>query len=103
MRCASLFGFPTLTSASFAQVFQGLGVVSGQNASVANAISSDGTTVVGTSIPFGGVAWRWTASTSRIDLGAAPGGFQMIQANDVSSDGSVIVGSMQTSTAGFAW
>jgi len=41
MRCASLFGFPTLTSASFAQVFQGLGVVSGQNASVANAISSE--------------------------------------------------------------
>ncbi|MFO0831469.1 MAG: hypothetical protein U0637_06460 [Phycisphaerales bacterium] len=94
MRTVGVIGASLLVTTCMGQVFVGLGVVPGANASTANAISSDGSTVVGTSQQFGGAAWRWTLSTGRVDLGALPGGFLMEHANDVSGDGSVIVGGM---------
>lgn len=94
MRVLVILGLTGLGTSCFGQVFTGLGVVPGANASTANAISSDGMVVVGTSQQFGGAAWRWTQATGRVDLGAAPAGFIMEQAGDVSGDGSVIVGGM---------
>lgn len=102
MRIGLIVGMMVVTPC-FGQVFQGLGVVSGQNASISNAISSDGTTVVGTSIQFGGVAWRWTQATGRVDLGQVPSGFIMEQASSVSGDGSVIVGGMNDGNNSQAW
>jgi len=60
----------------------------------ATAISGDGTTVVG----WGGdgtghdVAFSWTLAEGMVNLGTIPGGGRFTVANDVSADGSVIVG-----------
>ncbi len=103
MRNAATIALVGLASSCFGQVFQGLGVVPGANSSQPYGLSSDGTTVVGSSQQFGGDAWRWTAATGRVDLGPAPFGFQMLQANDVSGNGSIIVGSMQGQGGTAAW
>jgi uncharacterized membrane protein len=74
---------PTITAA--APVFRGLGVVNGS----ANAVSADGSTVVGTMYGAGGAseAFRWTLATGIQCLGSAPSG-----ASAVSADGSIVVG-----------
>jgi probable HAF family extracellular repeat protein len=60
----------------------------GQFESKANAVSADGSVVVGTT----GEAFRWTAAEGMVGLGDLPGaGFQSA-AHGVSADGSVIVG-----------
>ncbi|MCO6043656.1 hypothetical protein NG895_07030 [Aeoliella sp. ICT_H6.2] len=69
------------------------------------AISSDGTTIVGSDSPplyggpyqhdgetYGGQAYRWTESTGMVGLGDLPGGEFNSAASDVSADGSVVVG-----------
>jgi probable HAF family extracellular repeat protein len=60
------------------------------------AVSADGAVVVGSS-NFGShvEAFRWSAQTGMIGLGAVPG-FSNSLANDVSADGTVVVGSGQS-------
>jgi probable HAF family extracellular repeat protein len=72
--------------------------------SSANAISADGSVVVGYGtaagrpIPSGGStaltreAFRWTAATGLVSLGVLPGSYQGTEARAVSADGSVVVG-----------
>lgn len=60
----------------------------GPIASVANAISADGSTVVGTS---GSEAFRWFASSGMVGLGRLPGDL-FSEALAVSADGSTVVG-----------
>jgi probable HAF family extracellular repeat protein len=68
-----------------------LGTIGG-NGSVANAVSADGSVVVGTANDSNGNprAIRWTAATGIQDLGTLGGDWS--EATDVSADGSVIVG-----------
>jgi probable HAF family extracellular repeat protein len=56
----------------------------------ANAISADGTVIVGQNCP--GQAFRWTAATGMVSLGNLPGGSGYSEAFATSADGSVIVG-----------
>jgi uncharacterized membrane protein len=79
---ATLFAVPT-----GAMSFTPLGFLPGGSRSVANAISNDGTTVVGAT---SGSAFRWTATTGMVALGNLPGGGSGAEA--VSSNGSVIAG-----------
>jgi hypothetical protein len=63
---ATLFAVPT-----GAMSFTPLGFLPGGSRSVANAISNDGTIVVGAT---SGSAFRWTATTGMVALGNLPGG-----------------------------
>ena len=64
----------------------------GGNGSVANAVSANGSVVVGTALDSNGNsrAVRWTAATGLQDLGTLGGDWS--EATDVSADGSIIVG-----------
>lgn len=79
--------------------FKWLTKLPGDQLSVVNAISDDGSTVVGTSYsnpnsPTGVTrAFRWTTSGGFQTIGDLPGGIQASQAVGVSGDGSVVVGS----------
>lgn len=81
----------------------------GSYASRALAISDAGTVVVGLSQRpqdrHGYNAWRWTQATGMVDLGDLPGGDPHGIANDVSADGSVVVGASSSSAGseGFIW
>ena len=88
--------------------FMGLGdLPGGQYGSGANAVSADGSTVVGWS--FSGEweeAFRWTRTTGMVGLGDLPGGMFESYALGVSGDGSVVVGHGETGTVGsqaFRW
>jgi probable HAF family extracellular repeat protein len=89
----------------------GLGFIQGSlapiNASSAEAVSPDGSVVVGSNEAFGGVgrqAFRWTQATGMVGLGRLPGG-TFSEATDISADGSVIVGQSETfaSIDAFRW
>jgi probable HAF family extracellular repeat protein len=90
---------------------KGLGDLPGPGAfaSRATAVSSDGEVVVGLSqrpqSQHGYNAWRWTRATGMVDIGDLPGGDPHGIANDVSADGSVVVGSSSSSAGneGFVW
>lgn len=88
-------------------VFIGLGnLTGGEFQSFANAISADGTTIVGTSFTsLGQEAFRWTFDGGMISLGELPGGVFGSQANDISADGSIIVGNSGSSigTEAYRW
>ena len=81
-------------------------------ASVALAISADGTTVVGSAAStFGPVideAFRWTEATGMVPLGTLPG-YSNSRAISVSADGAVVAGFSQTELVsgllfeGFRW
>ena len=73
-------------------------------ASVAHAVSADGSVVVGSG-GAGSGAFRWTAAGGSQDLGALPGG-SAASAYGVSADGNVVVGSAQNSAGewrAFRW
>lgn len=80
----------------------GLGFLPGQASSMANAISDDGSTIVGNS---GNEAFRWTSQTGMIGLGDLSGGSFESRANGVSADGSVIVGEgeLESGPTAFRW
>jgi len=71
-----------------------------------NAISADGTVVVGASLSFilGAEAFRWTEGEGMIGLGKLPGGNTSV-AVGVSADGSIITGwtSFVTGNKAFIW
>lgn len=77
----------------------------GQIASFATAVSADGSVVVGESSSAAsdccGEAFRWSLETGMMPLGDLPGGFDHSQssAQDVSADGSVIVGMGSSTTS----
>lgn len=76
-------------------VFQGLGTLPGSGSfmSRANAVSADGTTVVGASQSVAGIeAFRWTFEGGMVGLGVLSGGDFYSEAYDVSANGAVIVG-----------
>jgi len=79
----------------------GLGFLPGTTPSVANAVSTDGSTVVGFS---GSQAFRWTASRGMAGLGFLPGGSSSF-ANGVSGNGLTVVGStsLWLPNTQFAW
>ncbi|HVZ93039.1 MAG TPA: hypothetical protein VG797_00870 [Phycisphaerales bacterium] len=65
--------------------------------STANAISADGTTVVGSATSADGTeAFRWRAGTGMVSLGDLPDGPVASYGCGVSADGSVVVGSGTT-------
>lgn len=77
---------------------------------MANAISGDGSVVVGRSTSrLGPEAFLWTRSGGLRGLGDLPGGAFFSSANDVSANGSVVVGSSKAArfqdvlTAAFVW
>ncbi len=73
-----------------------LGVLSGHTTSVANAISSDGTVIVGTSsISTTLRAFRWTQAGGMVEIATGTGNF-------VSSDGTVVIGYTTTGIP-FRW
>lgn len=88
-------------------VFIGLGDLPGGSFfSRANAVSADGTTVVGASISnLGGEAIYWTFGGGMVGLGDLTGGIFTSQAFDVSADGLVIIGESQSSLGNeaFRW
>jgi len=68
-------------------------------------VSSDGSVIVGWTTAVTQEAFRWTAATGMVGLGDLPGGVVQSIANNVSADGSVVVGE-STSSAGkeaFRW
>lgn len=90
----AFFIFLVLFNESFGQSFEGLGDLSGWIfRSRAQAISGDGSTVVGYSYSKNGIeAFHWTRSTGMQGLGDLDGGLIDSRAYDVSHDGSIIVG-----------
>lgn len=72
--------------------FQSMGLLPGGYASVANAVSADGSVVVGEAFSSTTEAFRWTSGTGMVGLGGLPGGASYSGARDTSSDGSVVVG-----------
>jgi MYXO-CTERM domain-containing protein len=85
-----------VSTASAAASLTPLGNLPGGDASVARAVSADGSVVVGYSSFAGGAngieAFRWTRGGGMVGLGDLPGGSFRSQAYGVSADGSVIVG-----------
>lgn len=86
----------------------------GYNSSSASAVSSDGSVVVGSNYIVGpnylgtsdsSEAFVWTPDGGMVGLGDLPGGSVGSWANDVSPDGSVVVGSGTTDTRSeaFRW
>jgi probable HAF family extracellular repeat protein len=87
---------------------QSLGVVSGWSASYGNAVSGDGSTVVGRGFIVGGFltrAFRWTPGLGMEGLGALPGDNGEAVAYGVNGDGSIVVGESGTGTPrrAFRW
>lgn len=77
--------------------FMGLGHLPGSTVSVANALSADGSAVVGYSYSPGLYqGFRWTRSSGMTPLGFLPGSILTIPYG-VSADGSVIAGSANSS------
>ena len=64
--------------------------------SLAKGVSADGSVIAGS---FGNTAARWTEATGRMSLGALPATNLESFANEISADGSVIVGRSNTGTA----
>lgn len=87
----------------------GLGFLPGSSFgySTANAISYDGSVIVGsgTNGSGSGEAFRWTEATGMVGLGDLPGGYFESAANGVSADGSAIVGVGRAATGdrAFRW
>jgi probable HAF family extracellular repeat protein len=83
-----------------AAMFQGLGFLEAGTASRANAISADGSVVVGYSTMSQGTeAFRWTLSGGMVGLGDLAGDAYYSAATAVSADGSVIVGKSKSSNS----
>jgi probable HAF family extracellular repeat protein len=83
----------------------GLGYLSGKTMSGAYVVSADGSVVVGTSYNTSYAnqqAFRWTQSGGMQGLGFLPGDSNGCWADDISPDGSVIVGT-SGSTHAFRW
>lgn len=80
--------------------FMGLGLLpGGENGSWADAVSADGSTIVGSARTVGNQwvndakqAFRWSEATGMVSLGDFPSGGFFSEAVGVSSDGSTIVG-----------
>ena len=89
--------------------WQGLGTFPGVpfTWSNAQAISADGSTIIGTAFGFAGFeAFRWTSAGGMVGLGDLPGGsFESYANGGVSADGSVIVGGSKTALGdeAFIW
>src|SRR5262249_40936580 len=80
----TIFG---LGQTALAQVFTGLGRISGDTLSRATAISADGTTVVGDGYMGQGIdAWRWRAGSPLQLIGT------QFAATSVSADGAAVAG-----------
>ncbi|MBI5393730.1 MAG: PEP-CTERM sorting domain-containing protein [Verrucomicrobia bacterium] len=94
-------------ASSFAESsFTGLGFLPGGTNSVANAVSSDGSVVVGNSESvWGAKAFHWTKVGGMVALGALQSGTNSSHATGVSSNGSVVVGYSLTSSGleAFRW
>ncbi|MCX6900207.1 MAG: hypothetical protein NT105_16105 [Verrucomicrobia bacterium] len=95
--CARVLGVVLLLGCSFANgfaesSFTGLGFLPDGGRSIAVAVSSDGSTVVGQADQgLNSIAFRWTAASGMIALGSFPGGYTS-NARSVSGDGSVVWG-----------
>lgn len=68
-----------------------LGVLPGYTTSRANAVSADGSVVIGYSGDLDTMAFRWTSATGMLSLGVLPNHTRSL-ARDISSDGNTIVG-----------
>jgi probable HAF family extracellular repeat protein len=83
-----------------------LGTLPGDSSSIANAVSGDGSVVVGY-IPrsFYSEAFRWSSGTGMVGMGDLPEGAIISVAHDVSHDGTVIVGQGRRSSfsEAFRW
>ena len=107
----TLFTIVALGTASEATArasFRGIGMLEGTDfrASIAYAVSADGTVVVGQAASSdAGVAFRWSETEGGVALGDLPGGDFNSTARAVSADGSVIVGhgSSESGTEAFRW
>ncbi len=112
----------SISSIEAKSTFEGLGYLEGDIHSQAWAVSGDGKVVVGTSSqkPFDydeyneydayenkRKAFRWTKESGMISLGKLPSGYYTSEALAVNSDGTVIVGSIDTldtmSEQAFRW
>jgi len=72
----------------------GIGVPPGSSNSTAEAVSGDGSVIVGSFRgPASPRAFRWTAKDGMVELADLPGGISEGNASDISADGTLIVGS----------
>ena len=83
----------------------GLGDLPGGSfGSYSQAVSADGSTVVGFGNSVsGGEAFRWTFAEGMVGLGDFPGGSSFSVGNDVSADGSIVVGRGQSASGSTAF
>src|SRR5262249_29741548 len=95
---AALF-LPVNVSRALAPVsFTWLGKLSGDDYSMVQGVSADGSVVVGSSYLTGSGplptvhAFRWTAGGGMVGIGDLPGGNVLSEAYGTSANGSVIVG-----------
>jgi probable HAF family extracellular repeat protein len=83
-----------------------IGDLGGEERGKANAVSADGSVIVGLSTSELGLeAFRWTASGGMVGIGDIPDGRFGSEATDVSADGSVVVGNSRSASGneGFVW
>jgi probable HAF family extracellular repeat protein len=80
-----------------------LGVLPGDDASAAWAVSADGSTVAGTSSTAGSLRiFRWTQGTGMTNLGMLPGQTEC-RPTAVSGDGSIVAGLCYSDQPSFVW
>jgi probable HAF family extracellular repeat protein len=76
----------------------------GASRSEANAVSADGSVIVGYDTSASGIeAFRWTSAGGMVGLGDLPGGIFDSEALAVSADGSIVVGRGDGSAEPFIW
>lgn len=94
------FTYAVKWTGPFPYSVQDLGALPNEFGASANAVSDDGTTVVGKS---GAQAFRWTSASGMVSLGSLPGQV-WAEALGVNATGSVIVGIWNNGTdRGFRW
>jgi uncharacterized protein with beta-barrel porin domain len=104
---SSLVALAASASPGHAQSFQGLGFIGTPGVSLSSSaagISADGSVVVGTTgsgLAF--QAYRWTAATGMVGLGAGGPGSVSSDGSDVSADGSVLSGTAFTGSQAARW
>jgi probable HAF family extracellular repeat protein len=107
LSCVALMGILRGLAAHGQATFTPLGFLPGTIESGANAVSFDGTVVVGNSKSANGAfeAFRWTNGEGMVGLGDLPGGSFFSTADGVSADGSVVVGKGSTANGSeaFRW
>ena len=95
---------PTRATRWVGSAVQNLGILPNGHGSYAHGVSGDGSVVVGYCLMQDGsqIAYRWSSTGGMVPIGTFNGG-NITSAQDVSQDGSVIVGALPSVARAYRW